>query len=323
MTDWPQGTLSGRLCRLMRNFLLPRSALLVVLLASVAVAKERAPESRFLSLSESSKEEVSPVYVSGGMSTVLRFAGPVDPAKTKLMGWEGRFEPLLAGGRLVVITPLKDLEKADRFLLVVTLQNGKEFPFTVTTQDERFDHQIDVLLNEPHLESLQTHLEYVKEKQKSLEKENERLRGEASSTDHALAALLARDASRLTQFRQQYTSLVKNPRGAEILVTVLTIKKPAKVAVVIELTNNSPSESWSLLEARLVGEGSGEQRPFALRATKETWGPGGESGQIAVVFDASAFDLKDGPDRLVLELFRRGSGVREAWVFLDRHMLGL
>ncbi|MGZ3457767.1 MAG: DUF2381 family protein [Archangium sp.] len=229
----------------------------------------------------------------------------------------------LAGGRTVVVTPLKDLEKADRFLLVVTLQNGKEFPFTVTTQDERFDHQINVLLNEPHLESLQTHLEYVKEKQKALEKENEQLRSEESSIDHALAALLVRDAVKMTPFRQQYIALLKNPHGAEFLVTVLSSKKPDKVAVVINLKNNSPSESWSLMEARLVTEASGEQRPFALRATKETWAPGGESGQIAVVFDGSAFDLKTGRERLVLELFRRGSGIREAWVFLDRTVVGL
>jgi hypothetical protein len=75
------------------------------------------------------------------------------------------------------------------------------------------------------------------------------------------------------------------------------------------------------MEARLVSETSGEPRPFALRATRESWAPKGESGQIAVVLDASAFDLKDGADRLVLELFRRGSGLREAWVFLDRQLL--
>jgi uncharacterized protein (TIGR02268 family) len=288
----------------------------------MTVAKGREPESRFLLLSESPKEEVSPVYVSGGMSTILRFTESVDLAKTKLMGWEGRFEPLLVGGRLVVITPIKDLEKADRFLLVVTLQNGKEFPFTVTTQDERFDHQINVLLNEPHLESLQTHLEYVKDKQKALENENEQLRSEKSSIDHALAALLVRDAVKMTPFRQQYTALLKNPHGAEFLVTVLSSRKPDKVAVVLNLKNNSPSESWSLLQARLVTEVSGEQKPFALRATKETWAPG-ESGQIAVVLDGSAFDLKSGRERLVLELFRRGSGIREAWVFLDRTVVGL
>ena len=264
------------------------------------------------------------MYVSGRMSTVLRFVGPVDPAKTKLMGWEGRFEPVLAGGRLVVITPIQDLEKADRFLLVVTLQNGKEFPFTVTAQDERFDHQITVLVDEPpDLESLQVYSEHLKQRQQALEKENEKLRGEETSIDHALAALLARDATKLTPFRQQYIALLKNPRGAEFVVTVYSSKKPDKVAVVVNVKNNSASESWSLMETRLVGEQSGEQKPFAIRATKETWAPGGETGQIAVVLDGNAFDLKSGGERLVLELFRRGSGIREAWVFLDRTLVGL
>jgi hypothetical protein len=46
-----------------------------------------------------------------------------------------------------------------------------------------------------------------------------------------------------------------------------------------------------------------------------------QSGQIAVVLDASAFDSKTGPGRLVLELFRRGDGLRQAWVHLDKKLL--
>jgi hypothetical protein len=37
--------------------------------------------------------------------------------------------------------------------------------------------------------------------------------------------------------------------------------------------------------------------------------------------DTSVFDSNNGPERLVLELFRRGSGLREAWVLLDRQLL--
>lgn len=191
----------------------------------------------------------------------------------------------------------------------------------MTAQNERFDHQIDVLLDNPSPEVLRAHLEYVKEKQKTLERDNERLRSEETSVDHALAALLAKDAVKMTPFRQRVVQLFKNPQGTEVRITVLTSKKPDKVAVVFDVKNNSPVEPWSLMEARLVSEGSGEPRPFALRATRESWAPGGESGQIAIVLDASAFDLKEGPDRLVLELFRRGSGLREAWVFLDPQLL--
>ncbi|XHF08084.1 DUF2381 family protein [Archangium gephyra] len=287
------------------------------------MARGREPVSRNIYLSDEPKAEVPSVYVAGEMVTVLRFEKPCDRERTKLLGWEGRFEPVECVGKKVLVEPLKDLKSGDGFLLVVTLADAKELPFTVTARNEQFDHQVNVFPDKETKGALQSRLEYTEYRERILKEENERFRKEASSIDHALAALLARDALKMTPFRQQYVSLVKNPKGAELLVTVLTSKKPDKVAVIINLKNNSPSESWSLMEARLVAERSGEQRPFALRATQETWGPGGESGQIAVVFDASAFDLKDGLDRLVLELFRRGSGIREAWVFLDRHLLGL
>ena len=292
------------------------------------MARGREPVSRNIYLSDEPKAEVPSVYVAGEMVTVLRFEKPCDRERTKLLGWEGRFEPVECVGKKVLVEPLKDLKPEDGFLLVVTLANGKELPFTVTARNEQFDHQVNVFPDNETKGALQSRLEYSQYKERILKEQNERYRKEETSIDHALAALLAKGALKMTPFRQQYVSLVKNPRGAEILVTVLTSnkpdsKKPDKVAAIINLKNNSPSETWSLMEARLVAEGSGEQRPFALRATQESWGPGGESGQIAVVFDAGAFDFNDSPDRLVLELFRQGSGIREAWVFLERHMLGL
>jgi hypothetical protein len=70
------------------------------------------------------------------------------------------------------------------------------------------------------------------------------------------------------------------------------------------------------MEARLI-TADGEKRPFALRASRDYWGPGGDSGRIAVVLDASAFDSGKGSDRLILEIFRQGDGLRQAWVLLD------
>jgi len=305
----------------MRNFLPQRSTLLLVLVASVAVAKGREPVSRSLYLAGNPRDEVRPVYVAGEMGTVLRFAQPVDAAKTKLLGWEGRFEPLLAGGHLVVVTPLRDLDKEDRFLLVVTLQNGKELPFTVTAQEERFDHQVNVFPDEESPEALRSRLAHSQARARSLEEENGRYRNEETSIDHALAALLAKGAVKMTPFSQRLVHLFKNPYGVEFRITILSSKKNDKVAVVFDVTNNSPVDSWSLLEARVVTEAGGEKRPFALRATQEYWAPGATNGTIAVVMDASVFDSKNGPERLVLELFRRGTGLREAWVFLDRQLL--
>jgi hypothetical protein len=70
----------------MRNFLPPRSALLVALLASVAMAKEREAESRSFYLSESPRDVARPVYVTGEMVTVLRFQQPCTEAGTKMLG---------------------------------------------------------------------------------------------------------------------------------------------------------------------------------------------------------------------------------------------
>jgi hypothetical protein len=87
----------------MRNFLPPQSALFLVLVASVAVAQERQPISRNLYLWDHPKDEVRPVYVAGDMATVLRFKQPCDRERTKMLGWEGRFEPVECAGTSVLI----------------------------------------------------------------------------------------------------------------------------------------------------------------------------------------------------------------------------
>jgi hypothetical protein len=69
----------------MRDFLHCRSVLLLVLVASVALA--RGPDDkiviRTLKLSEHPAHSTNNVYVSGQVVTVLRFDQDVDPAKTK------------------------------------------------------------------------------------------------------------------------------------------------------------------------------------------------------------------------------------------------
>ncbi|HEX5745106.1 MAG TPA: DUF2381 family protein [Archangium sp.] len=282
--------------------------------------------SRNLYLSDEPKAEVPSVYVAGEMVTVLRFEQPCDRERTKLLGWEGRFEPVECVGRKVIVEPLKDLKPEDGFLLVVTLADGKEVPFTVTARNEQFDHQVNVFPDNETKGALQSRLEYSQYKEQRLTEENERYRKEETSIDHALAALLATDAVKLTPFTPLFVHLFKNPYDVEVMITVLGTKnkdrkKNDKIAVVFTVTNNHPTESWSLLDARLASEASREKKPCALRATRGVWGPGGESGRIAVVLDASAFDSNTGPERLVLELFRRGSGLREALVNLDPVML--
>lgn len=203
----------------------------------------------------------------------------------------------------------------------MTLADGKELPFTVTSRDAQFDHQVNVFPDDETKGALQSRLAHTQARERILQEENERFRNEETSIDHALAALLANDALKMTPFRPIVVHLAKDPHGVEFLITVLASKKNNKVAVIFNVKNNSPIDSWSLLEARLTTEGNGERRPFALRTSRNDWGPGGESGQVAVVLDGSAFDSRNGPDRLVLELFRKGDGLRQAWIFLDRQLL--
>lgn len=95
----------------MRRQLPSRSVLLLVLIASVALAQERENVNvRTLLLSDRPDDSTHRVYVKGQVATVLRFEQPCDPARTKILGWEGRFEPLLIGGKKVVVEPLRDLD---------------------------------------------------------------------------------------------------------------------------------------------------------------------------------------------------------------------
>lgn len=72
-----------------------RSVLLVVLVASAAVAHEDGtPITRLIMLSEHPADATHRVSVKGRIITMLRFEKAVDPGKTKMVGWEGRFEPL-------------------------------------------------------------------------------------------------------------------------------------------------------------------------------------------------------------------------------------
>jgi hypothetical protein len=115
----------------------------------VSVAKVREPSERTLILQEHPRIDAHRVYVGGRVATVLRFEKPCDPERTKLLAWEGRFEPLLCGGKSVVLYPLNDLTPEDRFMLLVTLTDGTEIPFTVTahrqsSSEREVDQQVNV-----------------------------------------------------------------------------------------------------------------------------------------------------------------------------------
>nr|QKW93717.1 hypothetical protein [Vitiosangium cumulatum] len=309
----------------MWKVLLRRSTLLLGLVAFGAGARDREPNERNLYLSDHPGREASDVYVVGGIVTVLRFEQLCDPARTKMLGWEGRFEPVVCAGKRVFLEPLHDIEPEDRFLLLVTLADGTEVPFTVTsrqetTDDRTGDQQVNVFRDREAPKAVLASLHDSLGRERKLAEEVERYQKE-DTVDHALAALLVKGAEKMTPFRPRLLKLFKSPDGVEFLISVLTTKNRDKAAVVFTVTNNSPAESWGLMEARLVTEAGWERRSFALRASRMHWGPGGESGRIAVVMDANAFNSKGGLERLVLELFREGDGLRQAYVLLEPQLL--
>jgi len=322
---WSFFTRSGRLCRAMRNLLLRRSTLLLVLLvASVSGAKEREvrePIERTIILSEHPRTEASKLYVGGRITTVLRFEKPCDPARTKMLGWEGHFEPLLCGGKSVFLYPLRDLTPEDRFMLLVTLTDGTEIPFIVTAHqqayyDREIDQQVNVFADREGYDAVLSSLYRALKSERELREENERFQKEVNSVDHAFATLLANGAVRQTPFVQDHKALVKNGE-VEMLVRVYSGR--SKAAVVFQITNQNLDKPWRLMEARLSTVPSGKSRSFALRMDRDEIAPG-SSGTLAVVADRSAFVSEEGRAHLILELFRE-DGIQQTAVLLDHRLV--
>jgi hypothetical protein len=103
-------------------------------------------------LSEHPADGTHSVYVKGQVVTTVRFEQTVDPSKTKMMGWEGRLEPLAVVRNKVILEPIRDLHRDEGIPLVVTLTDGTEIPFLVKppwSKKDRgwppiLDQQIDV-----------------------------------------------------------------------------------------------------------------------------------------------------------------------------------
>jgi hypothetical protein len=73
--------------------------------ATAALAREPDDKVRIrtLQVSDHPAQEAEDIYVAGQVVTALRFESDVDPAKTRLLAWEGRLEPLLVGVKVVVL----------------------------------------------------------------------------------------------------------------------------------------------------------------------------------------------------------------------------
>jgi uncharacterized protein (TIGR02268 family) len=270
-------------------------------------------------------ERVEQLHVTPEAATVLRFQQPCVEAGTKMLGWEGRFEPVRCAGKSVIIVPLLRLEPEERFLLMVTLTDGTEVPFTLvgaTREEGQWpDQQVNVFLEPDTREELQDRLKLAHVREEGLLNDVVRFHRE-DTPDHALAKLLASNSLKQTPFKLRRKRVMTDQEGVETLVRIYAGKE--KAAVLFTVTNKDPSKPWNLLEARLVtirpGEDPepyvfGDKKPFALRADRDEIAPG-ESGNVAVVVDRSAFKTESGNAELILEIYRK-DGWRQAYVLLD------
>jgi uncharacterized protein (TIGR02268 family) len=281
----------------------------------VAIAQDGEPRVRNLYLSDDPRDEAPRVNVGGRVATVMRFEQAVEPARTKMLGWEGWFEPLLVGGKSVVLVPLQKLSPKDRFLLAVTLADGTELPFVVTARESgQVDQQVNVFPDRESPEAVRSRLFDAHWRERMLREENERYRKEETSVDHALAQLLANGDRKYTPFKREQKWSLKCD-GADVEVEVLMSKTVPKAAVLFTVKNQNRAEPWKLREARLSTATSWEPRPFALRQESAEIAQGA-SGRIAVVADHSVFESKRGPEQLVLELFR-SDGMQQVQVVLE------
>ncbi len=236
-----------------------------------------------------------------------------------MLGWEGRFEPLLAGGNKVVVEPLRDLDIDERVPLIVTLADGTEVAFLLAppSLEESFtDQQVNVFKDRESYNAVLSSLYDALGRERVLEEENKRLRKEETSEDHALAALLASGAVAQTPFliADHFSGKDEN---AHVVATVFQGK--GKVGVVLKVKNLDPAQPWSLKSARLVTKASGNERMVAVRSSVRSIVPGA-SGVVALVVDRSAF-VDDGElTSLLLEVYRH-DGLRQAIVQLDPHLV--
>ncbi|QDE84013.1 DUF2381 family protein [Myxococcus xanthus] len=274
---------------------------------------------RSILLSEHPENGTHSVYVKGQVITTLRFEQPVNPSKTKMLGWEGRLEPLTVVHNKVILEPIRDLHRDDGLPLIVTLTDGTEVPFLVRPPWPRrdndwapiLDQQVDVFKNRESHASMHAALVDALAKNDALMEENERYRKEETSEDHALAALLASGAVAQTPF-----TIFDHVSGkdADAAVDATIFKGKGKAAVVFKVKNLATEKSWSVKRVRLVTVNGGHDRAVAVRATVREVMPGG-SGVLAVVADGAAF-VDDGElTSLWLELYQH-DGLRQAFVQL-------
>jgi uncharacterized protein (TIGR02268 family) len=304
------------------RLLLPfQSALFVVLVASAALAGEREKCAlRTVLLSEHPERDTHRVYMKGQVVTTLRFEALVDPGKTKMLGWEGRLEPLAVVRNKVILEPLHDLNDDEAIPMIVTLMDGTEVPFLLRPPRHKdggwTDQQVDVFKNRESYAAMHATLLDALKKNATLTSENERFRKEETSEDHALAALMASGALEQTPFTAKETFSGKD-KDSDVRATVFRGKD--KVAVIFKVKNLHAENPWSVQRVQLSTLPDGKERSVAVRSSIREIPPGG-AGVVAIVADGSAFMDEGVLKDLYLEVYRQ-DGRLQAYVALDHRLI--
>ncbi|EPX61196.1 hypothetical protein D187_000979 [Cystobacter fuscus DSM 2262] len=248
--------------------------------------------------------------------TALRFEKAVDPDKTKMLGWEGRLEPLAVVRNKVILEPLHELASDEAIPLVVTLVDGTEVAFLLRPQGLRewgwADQQIDVFKDRESYAAMHDALMRSFDENDALKEEVARYRQEEHSGDHALAALLTSGSLAQTPFKLAGYVTGKDD-AADVNATLY--KGKGKAAVVFRIKNLSSEQPWIMTSARVLTVAKGQERAVATRSLPSRIDPG-ESGVVAIVADRSAF-MEDGKLTSVFLEVYRNDGLRQAFIQLD------
>jgi hypothetical protein len=132
------------------------------------------------------------------------------------LSWEGSFEPLLIGGKKVVLEPLRAFDAAEVQPLLVTLVDGTEFALLVKPWKRKdgegaLDYQVNVYKDEHSPDAMRYRLESALKREGALREEVEQLRAEETSVDHAFATLLAKGEVKKTPFVRTEARLCPTP----------------------------------------------------------------------------------------------------------------
>ncbi|MBZ4418450.1 DUF2381 family protein [Myxococcus sp. RHSTA-1-4] len=308
----------------MRTSSLFRCGLFLALVVSPALARDmnETLTIRTLKVPEHPGQQAPSIFVAGQVATVLRFEKDVDPARTELQSWKGRFEPPLVGGKKVVLEPLRDLAGGEALPLRVAFVDGTELMLLVRSRSREdggwIDYQVNVFRDLDSYNAVLSSLYDSLNRERKLSDENERLKKEENSVDHALATLLANGEVKKTPFRLKRRWRSKNE---DMDTRVDFYEGPGKAAVVVHLTNTDHGEPWTFDGAYLTRDFTNSTaRPFALRMDRPILVPG-QSGKIAVVVDKSAFLTDQGQlTDLALQLFR-GDGLLQVAVAVDHTLI--